>query len=266
MYDGHSGKGCADFLKENLYSYIFTHKSFPFKPKEAIFFGFQKADCEFLSYAKENVDISGSCALVVFVIGDVCLVANAGDSRAIISLHKGKATSSLSTDHQPGEPSEYERIVKAGGKVYKNYLINTKDEYVNVGPFLVSPGKLHVSRAFGDIDAKDEDYGGNPLVLISKPDIKTFKIKHEHDFVVLASGVVFEQLSNSEIVDIVFATFSEHSKEEFSVQLVMAVDAILNQASVRVLKAKATVIIIALRGIKQFSEELKENERKTDKI
>ena len=40
------------------------------------------------------------------------------------------------------------------------------------GPFRVFPGRLSVSRTFGDIEAKLEKFGGNPNVVISKPEIK----------------------------------------------------------------------------------------------
>ncbi len=40
-----------------------------------------------------------------------------------------------------------------------------------MGPHRILPGKLSVSRAFGDIQAKLIRFGGNPYVLISDPDI-----------------------------------------------------------------------------------------------
>lgn len=44
-----------------------------------------------------------------------------------------------------------------------------------------------VSRTFGDIEAKIEKLGGNPNVVISDPEIKSFKITDDHDFIILAS-------------------------------------------------------------------------------
>jgi len=49
------------------------------------------------------------------------------------------------------------------------------------------PGGLAVSRAFGDIEAKLPQFGGNPDVLIAKPDITTVKINNMVDFIVLGS-------------------------------------------------------------------------------
>jgi len=39
------------------------------------------------------------------------------------------------------------------------------------GPYRVLPGRLSVSRTFGDIEAKLEKYGGKPGVVISDPEI-----------------------------------------------------------------------------------------------
>jgi protein phosphatase 2C family protein 2/3 len=46
-----------------------------------------------------------------------------------------------------------------------------------LGPHRILPGRLSVSRSFGDIPAKLRDKGGNPNVLIAEPVIKSFKIK-----------------------------------------------------------------------------------------
>lgn len=45
-----------------------------------------------------------------------------------------------------------------------------------MGPQRVFPGRLSVSRAFGDIEAKLEKYEGNPKVVVAEPEIKFFKI------------------------------------------------------------------------------------------
>ena len=37
------------------------------------------------------------------------------------------------------------------------------------------PGRLSVSRAIGDLEAKDEALGGNSRVVVADPDIRAFK-------------------------------------------------------------------------------------------
>ena len=65
------------------------------------------------------LDRSGSCAIVVLVIGDTCFIANVGDSRALLSAYSGKKIFPLSKDHKPSETEEKERIIKAGGQIYQ---------------------------------------------------------------------------------------------------------------------------------------------------
>ena len=75
---------------------------------------------------------SGTTAVVAVLKGKQLHVANAGDSRCIIS-RAGQAID-MSIDHKPEDESEYTRISKAGGHV-------TVDGRVN--------GGLNLSRALG---------------------------------------------------------------------------------------------------------------------
>ena len=78
------------------------------------------------------LDKSGSCALVVLIVGDMCYIANVGDSRAILSA--GGATTyglnkpviqgtpsvfPLSKDHKPSDEAEKKRIIEGGGQIYQ---------------------------------------------------------------------------------------------------------------------------------------------------
>jgi serine/threonine protein phosphatase PrpC len=72
------------------------------------------------SAGKQNMlDKSGSCAIVVLFVDELCFVANVGDSRAIMSCSGGKYTASLSNDHKPNDSSEHMRILQGGGKIYQ---------------------------------------------------------------------------------------------------------------------------------------------------
>jgi protein phosphatase 2C family protein 2/3 len=44
-------------------------------------------------------------------------------------------------------------------------------QHIILGPFRVLPGRLSVSRTFGDIEAKLEKFGGKPGVIIAQPEI-----------------------------------------------------------------------------------------------
>ena len=56
-------------------------------------------------------------------------------------------------------------------------------------PYRTHPGGLSVSRTIGDLEAKSEKYGGNPGVVIATPDVISFKLEENHDFVFL--GCIF---------------------------------------------------------------------------
>jgi len=102
---------------------IVKDPAFPSDPKLALTRGFQQAESEFLRNAHlesvgGEVQRSGSCAIVILIVGDIAYVANTGDSRAIMCLNGGRNLIALSRDHKPEDPDETERIESNGGKVY----------------------------------------------------------------------------------------------------------------------------------------------------
>ena len=99
-----------------------------------------------------------------------------------LSFLPGAKIGVLSRDHKPDDELEKIRIQAAGGKIYRTQTFakaaahpGEKDLYVQ-GPLRVFPGRLSVSKTFGDIEAKRPRYGGNPNVIVCDPDIKVFKI------------------------------------------------------------------------------------------
>ena len=66
------------------------------------------------------------------------------------------------------------------------------------------PGRLSVSRTFGDIEAKIEKKGGNKNVVVAIPDIKSFRIADDYDFIVLCSDGIFDKISNKEAIECVW--------------------------------------------------------------
>ena len=68
------------------------------------------------------------------------------------------------------------------------------------GPLRVFPGRLSVSKTFGDIEAKRPKYGGNPNVIVCEPDIKCFKAQDNFDFIMIGCDGIFEQLNNRDCI------------------------------------------------------------------
>jgi len=93
---------------------------FPENPKKAIENGFALAESTFLEKAQSTplIERSGSCAIVILIIDNMCYCANLGDSRAILSLNGGANFISLTQDHKPQMKGEETRILNSGGKIY----------------------------------------------------------------------------------------------------------------------------------------------------
>ncbi len=97
---------------------MIKEQSFPSNPKDAIKAGFAKAERKFLDLCKQEsgvIEKSGSCAIVVLIVEDMCYVANVGDSRALLSGENGKRIFPLSRDHKPTDEMERKRIIEGGG-------------------------------------------------------------------------------------------------------------------------------------------------------
>jgi protein phosphatase 2C family protein 2/3 len=144
IYDGHGGNKCPDYLRDYLFDFITKDKCFPSNPEQALRNAFEKAEKTFTEkVAKDNngnlCDTSGSCVVLALFVNDICYIANLGDSRAVLLKNKGKYITALTTDHKPEEISEYTRIIKNGGNIYRT----TKNN--EIGPIRVNPGKLSVS-------------------------------------------------------------------------------------------------------------------------
>jgi protein phosphatase 2C family protein 2/3 len=65
------------------------------------------------------------------------------------------------------------------------------------------PGRLSVSRTFGDIEAKHPQFGGKEGVVSCRPDVFSFTEAEVDgmDFMVLGSDGVFDKLSSEEVLD-----------------------------------------------------------------
>jgi len=214
IYDGHGGKGCSSFLKENLHRYI-TELSIV-----GIKIGIDLAEEKFLTKKAINekgkiLDPSGSCGIMLMIQGKKCIIANIGDSRLVI--FKNKSISFTTTDHKPDSVIEKARIEISGGKVYKiETLIPIYQNGVKVNtPWRVNPGQLSVSRTFGDIQAKDERFGGNKIAIIALPDITEIELDNDYNFIVMASDGIFDLLKNEELLECIQIVIKEKNITNF---------------------------------------------------
>jgi protein phosphatase 2C family protein 2/3 len=114
------------------------------------------------------------------------------------------------------------------------------------GPLRVFPGKLSVTRTFGDIEAKDEKLGGNNKVVVVEPEIKHFNIKPNHDFIVLGSDGVFDKMESKDVVKVVWQTVEIFRERNLTIHelLSVCVEEILREVMNRRSLDNITVVMI----------------------
>ncbi|SPP75978.1 probable protein phosphatase CG10417 [Drosophila guanche] len=140
---------------------------------------------------------SGCTAVVCLLHGRDLYVANAGDSRCVISRN-GK-TIEMSLDHKPEDDEEAMRIVKAGGRV-------TLDGRVN--------GGLNLSRALGDHAYKTNlELPAEAQMISALPDVKKLIITPTDEFMVLACDGIWNYMSSEEVVDFVRLRLKDENKK-----------------------------------------------------
>ncbi|CAM6070187.1 unnamed protein product [Sphagnum tenellum] len=180
VFDGHGGSRAAEYLQNHLFENLLKHPKFLDDTKSVITEVYLKTDQDFLKDAKNQNRDAGSTASTAVLVGDHLLVANVGDSRAVIC--KGGKAVALSTDHKPNQTDERQRIENAGGVV------------MWAGTWRVG-GILAVSRAFGDRLLKQ--------YVVADPEIQEDTIEKGVDFLVLASDGLWDVVSNDDAVEMV---------------------------------------------------------------
>ncbi|CAK9163059.1 unnamed protein product [Ilex paraguariensis] len=116
----------------------------------------------------------GSTAVVVILGKEELVVANCGDSRAV--LCRGGVAVPLTNDHKPDRPDEKERVEAAGGRVIE----------WNGSRVL---GVLATSRSIGDYYLK-------PYV-ISEPEVTMSMRTELDDFLIIATDGLWDVVSNA---------------------------------------------------------------------
>ena len=288
IFDGHGGELCSSFLKKNFLNYLIEDKNFPNDIKESLLNTIKKIEKEFnnkyVDILNNNIDFSGSCALILLIIENKIYIANVGDSRAIISLNQGNKIYPLTIDHKPNNPKEFERIIKIGGKVYidqddderdinKLKVINNLsdfDKYLEEPNIIyrIYPCHLAVSRTIGDIKAKDTSYGGIHNQIISIPDIYIVDINSNMDFIIMGCDGIFDNLSNSEIIDCAWFAVDNVAKDrKYDINFITLdiCNMVIKNAMDKLSSDNLSVIVIGLEGLEKYIAN-KKNKDSKDKI
>ncbi|KAK9682967.1 hypothetical protein RND81_10G109800 [Saponaria officinalis] len=180
VFDGHGGARAAEYVKHNLFSNLIKHPKFISDTKSAIAETYSHTDSEFLKSENNQNRDAGSTASTAILVGDRLLVANVGDSRAVIC--RGGEAIAVSRDHKPDQTDERQRIEDAGGFV------------MWAGTWRVG-GVLAVSRAFGDKLLKQ--------YVVADPEIQEEKVDSSLEFLILASDGLWDVVTNEDAVAMV---------------------------------------------------------------
>ncbi|KAM3319844.1 protein phosphatase 2C 51 [Capsicum chacoense] len=182
VYDGHGGSRVAHACRDALHSLVIQQVS----KEEEEDINWEKVMAE--SFCKMDGKVNeegtematmGSTAVVAVVGEEEVIVANCGDSRAVLS--RGGVAVPLSIDHKPDRPDELDRIERSGGKV-----INWNGQRVL--------GVLATSRSIGDMYLK-------PYV-IPDPEVIVSKRSDADEFIILASDGLWDVIPNDVACDV----------------------------------------------------------------
>ena len=122
------------------------------------------------------MDNSGASGIVMIIADNMVYLGSTGNNKGILSIGQVKKVISLNEEHTPYNQSEYERVKRGGARVtYQNSKL------------VVYPGQMQVTRSFGNIFAKLQQYGAIPDIIINDPHLKHFTIHHNYDFILLSS-------------------------------------------------------------------------------
>lgn len=178
IFDGHLGHDVPNYLRSHLFENILKEPEFWSDTEGAIRKAYRITDGKILEKAVE-LGRGGSTAVTAILIDGVKLVvANVGDSRAVI-CRNGVATQ-LSIDHEPNR--ERQTIENKGG-----FVSNIPGDVPRVD------GQLAVARAFGDRSLK--------VHLSSEPDVVQETIYDDTEVLILASDGLWKVMSNQEAAD-----------------------------------------------------------------
>jgi len=230
VFDGHGGKEVAKYVAEHFIEELKKNENFKKGQYQlALEESFLRMDDMLnteegkkeLNRIKNGGDTSdykaqwqqesfaGCTANVALLVdGKTLYVANAGDSRTVLS-RDGKALE-LSTDHKPENPIERERVQKAGGFISEGRI----------------NGNLNLSRAIGDLEyKKNTELKPHEQLISAFPEVTKTTLTPEDEFILMGCDGIWETKSNQELVE--FCRTKLRNKESLKSTLEDLLDMIL---------------------------------------
>ena len=207
VFDGHGGKEVAEFVSRHFCTELLRNRSYrQGNIEQALKENFLHMDemlrspeglKEVIRIAKDLPDnyqveadpsmmIAGCTAVVAVLRNKTLYVANAGDSRCVVS--RDSRALEMSYDHKPDLAGEHERIVRAGGSVSDGRVM----------------GNLNLSRSIGDLEyKKNMSIPQKDQMITAYPEVKIDTLTSKDEFLVLACDGVWDMLTSQECINFV---------------------------------------------------------------
>lgn len=141
--------------------------------------------------------------------------------------------------------------------ISKSSSFSSKKEIEHIhtilGPHRILPGRLSISRSFGDVHAKLPQFGGMSNVLIAEPEVLEITYSDKIDFILLGCDGIYDHLSNEEIVKAIWMTTKkEFLSENIHSQSSLAIDMILKTSMIRKSSDNVTSVFVAFEGFESI--------------
>ena len=161
----------------------------------------------------------------------------------------------LTNDHKPDDVNETKRIKENGGEVYRTNPrpgISPEQLAEIKLPWRVLPGRLSVSRTFGDVVAKRPEYNGKPGVIVAVPDVFEYNVAGlETDFVILCCDGVFDRLENPDVTRLVWSEVRKHRFLDLHSACEHMVRIIFQECVLRMSYDNISIIFLAFEGFRK---------------
>ncbi|KAK6927255.1 PPM-type phosphatase-like domain [Dillenia turbinata] len=279
VYDGHGGSQVANYCRDRVHPVLAEELEVAIKGlsdkgsksdcqeqwRNAFVNCFVKVDSEvgggagLEPVAPETV---GSTAVVAVICSSHIIVANCGDSRAV--LYRGKEPIALSVDHKPNREDEYARIEAAGGKVIQwngHRVFGVLAMSRSVGSFVALASATSLT-----LDCPtDGDRYLKPWI-IPEPEVMFLPRAREDECLILASDGLWDVMSNEEVCDLARKrilmwhkkngdTLPSERGEGIDPAAQAAAECLSNRALQKGSKDNITVIVVDLKAQRKFKSK-----------
>ena len=200
------------------------------------------------NFEYENIKNSGACTVNLFLIDDMIYIVNLGDCKVLLSQNHISNFNEITIQHNDKNKNENKRILNHGGYFQRGQInYNKLSNNINL-PYheLIMPSKLRTTRCFGSFISKSI----NKDLILSNPDIISFKFNSNYDFIFIGNQEIFRNMSNRDIIDCIKLIFlDKDNKNDIHIKTKNAVDLIIKTAELRISLGNLSCILIMFKDL-----------------